>query len=262
MSSLDVLHLRKQGKWQEALDLALYNINACDTEYSRMALFWVVYDICRMARKVEGAKDIILRCLIIMRVLQRNMIDVNGVGRDNYQRLLFRYMINESRVDLACKASVQSPVRAYRFLKNMNIMPQQIHPAFHDSYGWVICRYLQRQGLKVSARRVKTLLWEYFQLHTSRPSKLHSMILDVVVDFVLLRPNDPFDFNHFFALWGPSNLRWEDNYGFTTVERSHSPLFPRLLKVLEYYTDEVGLASIIDDFPFWRWKKGLEQIGW
>ena len=150
MSSLDVLYLRKQGKWQEALDLALYNINACDTAYSRMALFWVVYDICRMARGVVGAKDIIIKCLVVMRALQRNMIDDNGVGRDCYLRLLFRYMINESRVDLARKASVQSPVRAYRFLKNMNIVPQQIHPAFHDSYGWVICRYLQRQSLKVT----------------------------------------------------------------------------------------------------------------
>ena len=88
------------------------------------------------------------------------------------------------------------------------------------------------------------------------------MILDVVVDFVLLRPHEPFDFNRFFALWGPSNLRWQDNYGFTTVERSHDPIVPRLLKVLERYSDEVGIASIINDFPLWRWKKGLEQIGW
>lgn len=262
MSSLDVLYLRRQGKWQEALDLALSNIKACETPYSRMALFWVVYDICRMARRVEGAKDIIIKCLVLMRALQRDMIDDNGVGRDNYQRLLFRYMITESRVDLAYKASHQSPVRAYRFIKSKNITPQQVHPAFHDSYGWVICRYLQRQGLKVSAGRVKSLLVEYFQLHTTRPSKLHSMILDVVVDFILQRPNETFDFNRFFALWGPSNLRWQDNFAFTTVERSHSPLFPRLLKVLERYSDEEGIASITNDFPLWSWKKGFEQIGW
>lgn len=262
MSSLDVLYLRRQGKWQEALDLALSYIKACETPYSRMALFWVVYDICRMARKTVGAKDIVIKCLVLMRALQHDMIDDNGVGRDNYQRLLFRYMITESRVDLAYRVSNQSPVRAYRFLEGLNITPQQVHPAFHDSYGWVICRYLQRQGLKVSAGRVKRLLFEYLQLQTSRPSKLHSMILDVVLDFVIHRPNEAFDFNRFFAMWGPSNLRWQDNYAFTTVERSHSPIMPRLLKVLELYSDEVGIASITNDYPIWSWKKGLEQIGW
>lgn len=260
MSSLDVLYLRKQGKWQEALDLALYNINACDSEYSRMALFWVIYDICRMARKVEGTKDIIIKCLVYMRALQRNMIDDKGIGRDNYQRLLHRYMINESRIDMAFKESLKSPVRAYNFLERMNIVPQQIHPAFHDSYGWIICRYLQRQGLKVSARRVKKLLVEYFQLQTSRPSKLHSMILDVVLNFILLRPNESFDFNRFFSMWGPTNLRWQDNYSFTTQGRSHSPIFPRLLKVLEQYTDSIGIASITKDLPIWRWEMAFEQM--
>lgn len=260
MSSLDVLYLRKQGKWQEALDLALYNIKACDTPYSRMALFWVVYDICRMARKIEGARDLVIKSIVLMRALQRNMIDDNSVGRDNYQRLLLRYMINESRVDTAYEISNSNPVYAYLFLKRNNLEPEQVHPAFHDSFGWVVCRYLQRQSLKVSARRVKTLLYEYLRLQTSRPSKLHSMILDVVLEFVIHRPNEPFDFNRFFMFWNPSNLRWEDNYSFNVMGRTHRPILPRLLQVLERYSDEVGIASIVSTFPYWSWKKGLDMI--
>lgn len=255
MSSLDVLYLRKQGRWQEALELALHNINACDFEYSRMALFWVIYDICRMAEKVRGAEDIVEKCIIYMRTLQFDMIDDNGVGRACYNRLLVRHMIAGARVDKAFEITRKQPVKALVCLEGVKMRPCMVHRTFHDCYAWVLCRYLQRQGRKISSNRFRTLLSQYFELQTSRPSKLHSMILDVAVDFVLHRPQEVFNFNRFFDMWGPDNLRWQDRYSFTVFGVSRPPLVPRLLKVLERYTDAEGLSSLTDKIPVWWWAR-------
>lgn len=255
MSSLDVLMLRKQGKWQEALELALYNINLKESEYSRMALFWLIYDICKEAEKYKGTDALIVKCIVYMRSLQRDMIDDEGVGQKCYQRMLQRYLPNEAIIDDAFYFSAKNPVRAFNCLEGFKIQPSKINKAFHDNYAWVICRYLQRQGLKVSSVRVRNLMNQYFQLQVTQPSKLHSMMLSVALDFVVYRPNEKFDFNKFFAMWGPQNLRWQDRYSFVVFGKMHSPIVPRLLKVLEMYTDAEGLASITNDLPRWWWTR-------
>lgn len=253
MSSIEILMLRKQGKWQEALELALSGINCCEDEYSRMALFWVLYSICRMAQKIRGAEDIVKRCIIYMRTLQRDMLDDEGIGHKCYNRLLERYMLAGARVDAALDLSRVEPIKAYVCLRRVHVHPGDVDITFHDAYGWVICRYLQRRVETISPFTFSDVLDEYFLLQTSRPSKLHSMILDVMLRFALNRSSEPFDFNHYFNLWGPNNLRWEDRYRFVVNGVGQPPIVPRLLKVVERYADEKGIASLTDGIPCWWW---------
>lgn len=253
MSSIEILMLRKQGKWQEALELALCGINSREDEYSRMALFWVVYSICRMAEKIRGAEDIVKLCIIYMRTLQRGMLDEEGIGHKCYNGLLRRYMLAGARVDAALEMSRTEPIKAYVCLRSVNVHPGDVDKTFHDAYGWIICRYLQKRVEKISPMTFSDVLDEYFLLQTSRPSILHSRILDVMLRFALSRPNEPFDFNHYFDLWGPNNLRWEDRYAFVVFGVCQPPIVSRLLKVIEKYTDEKGMASLTDGIPRWWW---------
>ena len=80
----------------------------------------------------------------------------------------------------------------------------------HESYGWVIYKYLRDHYKTMTSEQVRGLLRDYMVLMNERPSALHSQILN----FALLYSKEDLNFKllAFLKLWGQDNLRDDDYF--------------------------------------------------
>lgn len=239
------MELRRRGKWQKALDEALSYCHLLDDDWAHAALFWVVYDMAKLAISIKEAEDIAVKCFVIMHRLLSSMQDNDRVGRKCYYRLLESYIPCAAMIMHYEEMSHTRPGLAYVLMANRGISPENLHTAFHNCYGWVVYRYLRYRGKDVSLHRVKTLLYSYLQSCATRPSLLHSLFLDFVVDYVHDHPAS-FNLNKFLVFWGVSNLRREDLFYTTCNGFSKAPLFDRLCDVLERCNGDESVLSLLD----------------
>jgi hypothetical protein len=99
----------------------------------------------------------------------------------------------------------------------------------HEAYGWNIFRYIKEDNNNLSSIDVRTLLREYMNLRNERPSLLHSMILNVSLNYSKTHPD--LRLYDFFKLWGPHNLREDDLQTSTSHEGQKIPsLISRLCR--------------------------------
>ncbi len=79
---------------------------------------------------------------------------------------------------------------------------------FHEDYGWVIYRYLKEHISTLDSVQVRTKLRDYIMLENSRPSLLHSQILNFALNYSKI--DAQFKFMSFLRMWGAENIRSED----------------------------------------------------
>jgi hypothetical protein len=78
----------------------------------------------------------------------------------------------------------------------------------HESYGWIIYRYIKAEENNLSSVEVRTFFRDYMNLKNERPSMLHSMILNFALNYS--KTHSDFKFYNFLLLWNPDNFRHED----------------------------------------------------
>lgn len=96
---------------------------------------------------------------------------------------------------------------ALAIFKNL-ISQNRLTELHHESYGWIIYRYIKAEESNLSSVDVRTSLRDYMNLRNERPSMLHSMILNFALNYS--KTHNDFKFYNFFLLWNPDNLRHED----------------------------------------------------
>ncbi len=96
---------------------------------------------------------------------------------------------------------------ALAIFKNL-ISQNSLSELHHESYGWVIYRYIKAKENSLSSVEVRTFFRDYMNLKNERPSMLHSMILNFALNYS--KTHGDFNFYNFFLLWNPNNLRYED----------------------------------------------------
>src|SRR5690606_29771275 len=96
---------------------------------------------------------------------------------------------------------------ALAIFKNL-ISQNRLTELHHESYGWVIYRYIKAEESNLSSVEVRTFFRDYMNLKNERPSMLHSMILNFALNYS--KTHSDFKFYNFFLLWNPDNLRHED----------------------------------------------------
>ena len=96
---------------------------------------------------------------------------------------------------------------ALAIFKNL-IFQNRLTELHHESYGWIIYRYIKAEESNLSSVDVRTFLRDYMNLKNERPSMLHSMILNFALNYS--KTHNDFKFYNFFLLWNPANLRHED----------------------------------------------------
>ena len=79
---------------------------------------------------------------------------------------------------------------------------------YHESYGWIIYRYIKSEINTLDSVSVRTYLRDYMNLKNDRPSMFHSMILNFGLNYY--KTHSDFKFYNFFIFWNPENLRYGD----------------------------------------------------
>lgn len=165
----EINSLRKQGRLAEAMFLAENEYRQMPGKLEALALFWCLYDEFKLTDADDPA-PLVDR----MRAL--------ALRHDPENELLQRVLAN---TEFMCSPQGRADKEGWRLLGKL----QQTDPA------------------DIDAR--KHLLWDYLQLGTSRPSKLHSRIMGEALKMEKIDA-DTFSFSKFANLWGLQNLTHDD----------------------------------------------------
>jgi len=203
----DLSGVEKLNKLNKALGIArnLYSEEPND-EWIQKAFAWVLIDLCKcyISDKNLNQAEICFKEL--------NTIDFQGYKDEiiENQKTFLRPKIdtNYSEIQKAEELSKSGNNKeALGILKNL-ISQNRLTELHHESYGWIIYRYIKAEETNLSSVEVRTFLRDYMNLKNERPSMLHSMILNFALNYS--KTHSDFKLYNFFLLWNPDNLRHED----------------------------------------------------
>ena len=134
----------------------------------------------------------------------------------------------------------------------------------HESYGWIIYRYLKDNIQTLTSYQVRSILRDYIQLTNPRPSNLHSQILNFALNYSKI--DAAFKLISFLKLWGPQYITTGD---FRDSLAQDGKTIPSLMKrisreVVKYSQEEVkefiellptgktGFVDMLREGSFWN----------
>lgn len=234
MDTRTVFALRKQGRVQEALDMALklYENDPQDS-WTQSALAWPLIDLCKAALKENSLNQ---AQKYFNQLIAINFTDIDDIVKSQITFLRPKIDINYAHIEAAEILSKNGNHK--QALINMKAMfaNKQLLDIHHQAYGWVIYRYIKEEENNVTSFEIRSLMRDYMNLKNERPSIVHSVFLN----FALHYSKNHIDFNlyNFFLLWEPKNLRYEDlheKFSITElmgIEKGYPSLISRILKEL------------------------------
>lgn len=230
----EVYRLRKAGLKNEAYDLAkkLFKAGPDDPDNLK-ALAWTLIDLCKVSIS-EGDMETAEKDLQNLEAMP-----LDDGGYDEFTQSIIK-QIKALRLKLSpyyndiMRASQLSKDgsndEAYLIMSRL-YGDSHLPSAFHESYGWIIYRYLRDHIAALSSVQVRSLLRDYIRLENGRPSLLHSQILNFALNY---SKHDPaFRFISFLKLWGPEYLRRSD------FEDSQSPEGKKIPSLMSRIAREV-----------------------
>jgi hypothetical protein len=207
--STPIYALRKEGKLEDAYQLALrlYQQNSADDDINK-AFSWVLIDLCKKfisEQNLSKAQTYFNKLSSIqfeyedefVETIKKQIHILNPKIDTNYSEI-------QKAEELSKKGKHQEALVIFKNLISQNRLTE-LH---HESYGWIIYRYVKAEESNLSSVQVRTFLRDYMNLKNERPSMLHSMILNFALNYS--KTHTDFKFYNFFLLWNPDNLRYED----------------------------------------------------
>ncbi len=199
--------IEKLNKLNSALDISreLYIDDSSD-EWVQKAFAWVLIDLCKyyIAERNLNQAGVCYKELISI-VFQGYEDDIIE-NQKNFLRpkIDTNYSEVQKAEELSKNGNHQEALATFKSLISHNRLTE-LH---HESYGWIIYRYIKAEESNLSSIKVRTFLRDYMNLRNERPSMLHSMILNFALNYS--KTHSDFKFYNFFLLWNPDNLRYED----------------------------------------------------
>lgn len=247
MAVNEVTLLRKEGKLQEAYDLACHELSEERNEWTCMSMFWVLRDTVDKkflpANNLEEARN----CLKQMKDLLPDMIDTSGAGERAYKYLSKLILPNAKEMKDASDLSKTNPNEAY--LKATELFgkdAKQLDVNLHEDFGWVVYRYVKAYSEKLTSVQTRCLLRDYMQLQNERPSLLHSTFLNYALNFAKGHPD--FSFYRFFILWNPDNLREEDYQEGSKDDHKIPSLISRICRTIVDSGEAFDIPNFVSKF--------------
>lgn len=246
MDSRRVFELRREGKIQEALNMALqlYQIDPNDT-WNQSALAWPLIDMCKAAlvqNNLAEAQKYFNQLIAI------KFTSVDDIITSQIAFLRPKIVINYSKIQEAENLSKNGNHKlALNTMKAM-FANHQLLEVHHEAYGWVIYRYIKAEEKNITSLEIRSLMRDYMNLSNERPSMLHSTFLNYALNFS--KEHTDFNLYNFFLLWEPKNLRFED------VSENHrdGKIYPSLISRIfkEFIDKKVQLDSkiLFEKIPF------------
>lgn len=244
-----VFELRKNKQLNDAYKIALqlYNTEPND-EWTQKAYAWVLIDII----KIEAIKNIDLAKRFFNQLNSINFVTQDDILSKQIELLKPKldsgYTQVQQAEQLSKNAKHQEALNIFQNIKqtgNLNI-------SHHESYGWILYRYVKAFENNLSIDTFKKLLFEYLNLKNERPSLLHSMILQIAIHYASTHKD--FDIFKFLQIWNPKYLQSEDLQKQYHEGKEFPSLLSRLIKVIinnqtsfdiNYLINEVGNEKLI-----------------
>ncbi len=248
MPAHDVTRLRHEGRYDEAYDMALHDIETHDDEQSRAALFWTLRDVCRHGFLPTRRIDALTNCLELMGKLLPRIDDPKKIAKYAYRDLHKHICSDAGVMSRATAMSAEHPSEAFLLVREAyGATLANVSCDWHDDLGWIVYRYLKASSGSLSSVEVRRLLRDYINLDNRRPSLLHSLMLNFAVNHAA-RHGD-FSFYRFFRMWNPSLLRDEDMNDRGHDGKTVPSLLKRAFKQLATGGETIDVADIISFLP-------------
>ncbi len=233
--------IEKLNKLNNALNISrnLYLEDSSD-EWIQKAFAWVLIDLCKYY--------IAERNLNQAAVCYNELITIDFQGYDDIienQKNFLRPKIdtNYSEVQRAEELSKNGNNKeALEIFKNL-ITQNKLTELHHESYGWVIYRYIKAEESNLSSVEVRTFFRDYMNLKNERPSMLHSMILNFALNYS--KTHSDFKFYNFFLLWNADNLRHEDLRDGYKDGKSIPSLISRICREFVNLNTEINIEEFV-----------------
>lgn len=245
MDTRTVFELRREGKIQEALDMALklYQIDPYDN-WTQNALAWPLIDLCKSAlsqNSLNQAQQYYNQLIAI------NFTDLDDIISSQISFLRPKIDINYAKIQDAENLSKNGNHKLA--LSNMKVMfaNNELLEVHHEAYGWVIYRYIKAEENNIPSVEIRSLMRDYMNLKNEKTSLLHSIFLNFALNF----SKDHSDFNlyKFFLLWDPKNLRREDLYESHNDGKTYPSLISRVLREFIDKKHQIDIALLIEKIP-------------
>ena len=228
MSCKEVTALRKSGRLEEALRMALEDFRLERDEYSASALFWVYRDISlhEFGRKnTERANAFFQKA---KELSEEPELEFDEYVQDAIPKMMRMLAPNYDIVEQASEQSKNGDVQgAYDKMKEL-LSHSILDDSLHESYVWIIFRYLNDKYKELGSIPCRRLLFEYMKLHNERPSLLHSNILNLASK--ISESYSDFNFLEFIKLWDAGNFMSSDFWITEYQGKEVAPLTSRLME--------------------------------
>lgn len=255
-----VFELRKNKQLSDAYKIASHLFkNDPNDEWTQKAYAWVLIDII----KIESTKNLELAKNFFNQLNSINFITHDDILTKQIELLKPKLDSGYSHIQQAEQLSKngkhQEALNIFQNIKQSG----NLSINHHESYGWILYRYVKAFENTLTIDALKKILFEYLNLKNERPSLLHSMILQIAVHYSSTHKD--FDIFKFFQIWNPKYLRSDDLQKQYHEGKEFPSLLSRLLKVIinnqtpydiNYLIHEIGnqnliIESIRETF-FWK----------
>lgn len=222
-----VFELRKNKQLDDAYKIASHLFkNEPNDEWTQKAYAWVLIDIIKVesTKNLEQAKN-----------FYNQLNAINFVTKDDIlskqidllkPKLDSSYSQIQQAEQLSKNGKHQEALNIFQKIKqsgNLSINN-------HESYGWILYRYVKALENTLTIDTFKKILFEYLNLKNERPSLLHSMILHIAVHYAATHKD--FDIFRFFQIWNPKFLQIDDLKKQYHEGKEFPSLITRLIKVI------------------------------
>lgn len=234
----EITQLRKEGRLQEALEMAENDLRARRDEWSLRAIFWVYRDLCNhhiSSGNLQEAQSWLLQAEAVYEELGEDEIAEKAL-RHLRKAINPHYQLVKQMTELSKESKTEE---AYLRIKPLN-HDGSLEESLHEEYGWIIFRYLKQHFTEMGSMESRKTLFEYIKLSNPRPSLLHSQMLMLASQVSEAYPD--LKFIPFIQLWGTGNFREEDFQDSTNNGVSYAPLITRIIDrcfKMGYRLDEI-----------------------
>lgn len=264
MNSSDVFDIRnkakdlkgqcKINKLLEGAEIADLIIRNDDDEWTKKALAWILIDLTKeyiFLGNISNAEQ------SYNQLLKIDFYNSDDIISSQIQFLKPKIDIQYNEIKKAEDLSKKCKHSEAFNLMNRLLLAGKLKPIHHESYGWIIYRYIKSEINTLDSVSVRRYLRDYMNLKNERPSMLHSMILNFGLNYS--KEHSDFNLFNFFNLWGSNNLRHEDKIKSEHEGKNIPSLLSRICKELVDKDYLFDVAEFVDKVKLERSRLDLSS---
>lgn len=240
--------LRKEGRIDEAYRIALKLLQDNSDDDVKKALSWVMIDLCKQNISDQNLDQ--------AQVYYNQLQDIQFDYKDDFVETIIKQInflkpkidIHYVKIQQADNLSKNGQEKQALDIIRSMIACNELTVLNHETYGWIIYRYIKAEESNLSSVEVRTFLRDYMNLRNERPSMLHSMILNFALNYS--KTHSEFKFYNFFLLWNPKNLRYEDLHNGYKDGKDIPSLISRICREFINSNTELNIEELLGKIDF------------